>query len=121
MKESFEFEIAGKTYVSKKLTPILRAKLLKTLPFLKFQELDLKKNDLKITLDLMADTFENIPPLMWDFIKDEDKKNVGTYQIFLEELDKNIDSILSFIKWGIEKIQEINDFLAAKPAEETKR
>lgn len=116
MNESFELEILGKTYVTKKMTPILRARLLKVLPFLKFSDLNENKNDLKLTLEVMADTFELIPPLMWEFVKDEDKKLIGTYQTFLESLDENMQMIVAFVEWGIRKVKELNDFLAQKQA-----
>lgn len=114
MKESFEFEIAGKTYISKKMTPILRAKLMKVLPLAKFVTLDGKTEDTQANLDIISDILETFPPTMWEFIKDEDKKLVGTYQTFLEELDKNIPMIIEFIQWSAEKIKELNDFLSVK-------
>lgn len=115
MKVSFEFEINGRTYVSKKMTPPLRARLLKVLPFLKFSDLAANQNDLKMTLDVMADTFELVPSLMWEFIQDADKKDIGTYQSFLESLDDNMGMILKFLEWGVKKVEELNNFLAQKP------
>lgn len=117
--EKFEFEICGKTYVSRKMNPVLRGKVLKTLDFKAFTALSMLDNFEKLsdadkneTMSAMGGLFESTPPLMWAFIRDEDKHKIGLYDDFLDALCDDESQVLKFLTWMFSKVSDINRFLA---------
>jgi hypothetical protein len=116
--ERFEFEIDGKTFVSKKMNPILRGSVMKLMKNFNMPTSEKLTEEHEISMqntDIFIDIIVNTPSVMWDFIKDEDKKMVGTYDSFLDSLCDNEMQVLDFFNWSFKKIGELSDFLGKGP------
>lgn len=108
--KTFEIIVNGKTYISKKMNPVRRGLIMKDvigkLSPNKKEPSEVTMSDFNNLADLFS---KNIPMVMWEFVKDEDKKEIGTKEAFFEELDD--ENGLAFLGWCIKKINEMNDFL----------
>lgn len=107
--KTVEIIVNEKTYISKKMNPKRKGMIFKEI-FAKItpstkNELE-NKNMINQFSVLIS---EDIPKLMWEFIKDDDKKNIGTYEIFLDEVDD--DSCTNFLRWCYKAVEKINNFL----------
>ena len=109
MKDTFEIIHNEKTYISKKVNPTRRAmiieKVIKSMGNFS-QDAEKTINNLDSMIALIGTT---LPEVMWDFIKDEDKKIIGTKETFVEYLDDK--NCMEFLQWCIAKVNELNDFL----------
>lgn len=112
LKDTFEIVCNEKTYVSKKMNPIRRALVVEKI----VNKLGETKQDPVSGANTMIALFkENLPKTMWEFIKDDDKKVIGTYDVFVENLDDH--NTMQFLNWCLEKVKEVNDFLGVSPKE----
>lgn len=123
-KDQFEFEIDGKTYISRKMNPVLRGGVLKKIDFEQLSILsgmgETKEGDVKSqanVLHAMGAVFEVVPSIMWEFIKPEDKRHIGLYDDFLDYLCDTESQVLEFFNWCLEKVMDANNFLAKGSAE----
>lgn len=106
--KTIEIIVDEKTYISKKMNPKRKGLIIREL-FSRVTPDENIKN--KETLGNFADLIsEDVPRIMWDFVKDEDKQKIGTYDYFLENIDD--DSCTNFLKWAFEAVKKINNFLA---------
>jgi len=107
MEKTIEIVVNEKTFVSKKINPVRKALIIREI-ISKMTPKE-KRNENESVL-AMADLIENnIPKVLWEFIKDEDKKIIGVYEKFLDNLED--DSCIEFLKWCIESINKFNSFL----------
>ena len=131
-KDRFEFELGGKTYLSKKMQPVLRGLIYSSLDFELLEKLFSKH---KQSVNDMASAFGDIsmstPPLMWEMIKDNDKTSIGTYEGFdkkngeyqegfLDHLYENEEQVWSFLGWCFSKLEAHKSFLDKGSAQRAK-
>lgn len=118
--ETFEFVLGGKTYVSRKMNPELRGLCFKKYKLSEVQNLDklirmdeLDEEEQQDCLRDMGAVFEITPNIMWQFIKPEDKRYIGTYDgDFLDMLADNEAQVLFFVQWVFSRLGKITSFLA---------
>ena len=108
LKDTIEIICNEVTYTSKKMNPIRRALIIKKL----VAKMTVKniQADPKVGVDALGDLFEkNLPEVMWEFVKDDDKTKIGTYEKFVDDLDDKC--CMNFLDWSIGKINQVTDFL----------
>lgn len=114
VKDTFEMVVeikdSQKTFVSKKMNPYRRALVMEKLmaPMAtanKTGEAETVDKEISSTVAL----FKILPEVMWDFVKDEDKKEIGTLASFAEGVDD--ENSIQFMKWCILKLQKMQSFL----------
>lgn len=114
VKDTFEMVVEvkdiQKTFVSKKMNPYRRALVMEKLmaPMAtanKTGEAETVDKEISSTVAL----FKILPEVMWDFVKDEDKKEIGTLASFAEGVDD--ENSIQFMKWCILKLQKMQSFL----------
>jgi hypothetical protein len=108
MPKNFELKFNEKTYVLKNLNPSRKADLIKNI--LMPMELAKGMENVSARLAEVAEATIRIPTLIWDFLRDEQKQAIGTFESFTDELDDNICA--EFLIWAMQAIKESNDFLA---------
>ncbi|MHA1972972.1 MAG: hypothetical protein ACTSW1_08265 [Candidatus Hodarchaeales archaeon] len=108
LKNTIEIIYEETVYISKKMNPVRRGLITKNISGKLGAGND--ENDIQKGIETMAELFDtHLPETMWEFIKDDDKKDIGTYEKFVEGLDdKNTQE---FLKWAAAKVGEINTFL----------
>ena len=112
IKDIFEIKCNEKTFISKKMNPARRALVIKELlqPMAAVSEKGDKDNVSANSLGIMAEVLsKNLTEVMWEFVKDEDKKDIGTLEVFAENVDDK--NSLLFMKWATDKVKEIQRFL----------
>ena len=108
MKENFEIICNDVTYTTKKMNPVRRAVVMEKI--VGRMGSITQNDDNKANVGIMAALLKSdLPEVMWDFIKDDDKKNIGTYEKFVDEIDDK--SSMEFLSWVLAKVQELNSFL----------
>lgn len=110
ISDTFEFSYNEKTYVTKKLNPGRKSKVIKSIvsPMSASQE----AADISVQLEFIATASDNTPEVLWAFIKDEDKKEIGTFEKFIDEIESEVCD--KFTIWAMSKIKESNDFFVEK-------
>lgn len=108
MEKTIEIVVDDKTYISKKINPVRKALIIRDI--ISKMTPEKKRNEHESVL-AMADLIENsAPKVIWEFVKDDDKKIIGTYEKFLDSLED--DSCTAFLKWSIESVNKFTNFLA---------
>jgi len=114
VKDTFEIVVevkdTQKTFVSKKMNPLRRAVVMEKLmsPMAMANKKGEEDNTAKEISSTVA-LFKILPEVMWDFVKDEDKKEIGTLGSFAEGVDD--ENSIQFMKWCIMKLQKMQSFL----------
>ncbi|MCK4499649.1 hypothetical protein KAU11_04085 [Candidatus Babeliales bacterium] len=111
IKKTIEIVVNEKTFVTKKINPVRKGLILRNI----IAKIDSKKiaGDMQNAVLATADLVEKFTPaVLWEFIKDEDKKIIGTYEKFLDELDD--ESVGLFLQWAYESVGRMNAFLQGK-------
>ena len=109
ISDKFEIICNEKTYTSKKMNPVRRALIIKNI--IGRMNSKTANENVDTGVSSMGELFEkNLPETMWAFVKEEDKTQIGTMAEFVEELDDK--NCIQFLKWAIDKVNEVNDFLA---------
>lgn len=106
MPENFELNINEKAYVLKRMNPARKSKVIKQIvvPMNNSKNTDVETDQ----LSQMADASANVPAVIWDFVKDEDKQSIGTFEKFSDEIDSNTCD--QFTIWAMQCIKDSNDF-----------
>jgi hypothetical protein len=106
MPENFELKFNEQTFVLKQMNPARKSKVIKNI----LTPWEVSKNipTTEAQLAQMADAGANVPDVIWDFIKDEDKQIIGTIEKFVDEIDSNTCD--KFTIWAMQKVKESNDF-----------
>lgn len=118
IKKTFEIKIGEKTFISKKINLTRRALFLKKIvanstPETKIEDSEFKK--IKSNTETMANLLEtSLPEVAWEFIKDEDKKDI-TFDYFKEEVDDIC--LMEFMRWGLKCVNQIQGFLVGDQQE----
>ena len=106
-KDCIEVTVKERTYVTKKINSKRRAMIINKI------FIHLKARDESAMIGAYGSCMNSIGKVIWEFIKDEDKKDIGTADILDEEIDDK--SSMLFFKWAFIKTQEVNDFLSKSP------
>lgn len=116
--KTFELVLGGKTYTTLKVTPMLRGKLLQILAYTQKETEGYTQDEIQtlqwLQVAIAGALYEHAPPVMWDFLKPEDKVSIGTKENFLNQLDAPV--ISAFFTWAVGVINEANDFLEPSQA-----
>lgn len=110
--QTFELEFNGKTFVTKKLDPVLRGKANRANAYVAKEMHGYTQEEAEKLEWLQAAVagaiFEHITPLIWEFIRDDDKSKIGTKAQLIENL--SADQIVKFFGWLGQVLQENADF-----------
>jgi|GEM_PF-6282365 len=117
--KTFEIVVGNKTYTTLKVTPILRGKLMQLLAEVRKAAFGYTQEEVEqydwLQLRIAGALYESAPPVMWDFIRPEDKTSIGTKEGFFENLDPKV--ISAFFQWTNQILTETNDFLEKSQVE----
>ena len=101
-----EIVINKKTYILKTLNTERRELFVKCVsPYYNNNSMDLEQ---------YKNFNKSVYVCLWDFLKDEDKKEIG----IKDDLDVNVDELGKFINWINKKIVEYCDFIKLKSGDE---
>lgn len=110
--KTFEIVINGKTYTTLKLTPMLRGKIMKATGLMQRELANIPHDEIGAVwanVVIAGVLQEVLPPIIWDFLKPEDKTQIGTIDDFYNGLSG--ETINSFYVWAASCLEATNDFL----------
>lgn len=94
----FEFQFNGRTYITKKVNN---------------KRLGLLSQIFSVKDENQLEVITNSAYVIWQFIKDEDKKDL-TFEYFEDELDLENSNTIDFITWAVDNITNMSKIIKSK-------
>lgn len=104
-KTQYELEHAGKTYTLRKMNPFLKSQFAQAVDSVQKLAATFDNQELGHASGIL----QHVTPLIWAFLTPDDKKSIGTFDEFLDNVDEA--QIGKFFNWAAQECERAKLFL----------